>query len=150
MNEWLKLDPAVFNTSKHESVGGADIEVFLSPYDVPEAVRAVNDSENNHFIVEFKYIGGDEPVETEAPDHQVTFKIGKHSKRLYAIYIDTATLTPDKPFVLNFLLPEVSEALHKLADNPETARRSGNYTVAQEILTERMSDLFFPPSLAAI
>lgn len=130
--EWINLDPTSFNEVQQMPLEGLNVEVFLSPYDVPEAVRGIRDERSNHFVIEFKYIGGEEPVETELQG-DLAFKIGKHSKRLYKIEIADAAFGDKKSVGLSLLLPKVDTAIDTLAKNPKAMRRVGNYKAAKKI-----------------
>jgi hypothetical protein len=142
MAEWLKLDPAEFSKAEHKSLHGVDVEVYLSPYDIPEAVRGSYNKENRRFLIEFKYIGGDEPLETETDNRSgAILKIGRHSKRIYQIEIDMDS-TKEKMIGLRLILPKVDRVLNKLAKDFSSTRHMGNYEVAKEILAKRADKIF--------
>lgn len=136
MSDWVKLNPSEFNKPEHVSVNGADIEVFLSPYDMPEAFRGSFIKQEGKFEIEFKYIGGNEPLEAKkVKDGSMLLQIGRHSKRLYRILLD---IEPDKREVtLSLLLPKFNKQLETLtralgSDVPER-----NYKVTKEILAKK-------------
>ena len=142
MSNWVKLNPSEFNKSEHVVMHGADVEVFLSPYDMPEAIRGAFAKDAGKFLIEFKYIGGDEPLEEQQEKGEkgsMLLQIGRHSKRLYQILLD---LDPNKSEVtLNLLLPKVSRQLETLAKLLGSEVPVRNYEVTKEILAKKGKQL---------
>lgn len=135
MSEWLEINPAEFSKSEQVVIHGANVELFLSPYDLPEAVRGSYDGNEKKFSMEFRYIGGDEPLDTDVRG-TTTISVGRRSKRLYKIEL-AVDLTKGKSVGLRLMLPTIDEVLDKLAQDFPDARRSGNYKVAKTILEKR-------------
>lgn len=131
-DRWISLDPAQFSEAQQMSIEGLNVEVFLSPYDMPEAVRGLREEHPDKFVIEFKYIGGEEEVETETQG-DLAFKIGKHSKRLYSIEVADTAFGDKKSVGLSLMLPKLDTAIDKLAENPKAIRRIGNYKAAKEV-----------------
>lgn len=95
MSEWLELDPTKLNVGTQKEIRGVQVNVHLSPYDVPDGVRGYFDKKLNRFVIEFRYMGQEDPNESvDRIDHQrhVRAIVGRHSRRLYRIEIDTISL----------------------------------------------------------
>jgi hypothetical protein len=141
MSDWLEINPSEFSKPEQVQIRGAKVEVFLSPYDMPEAVRGSYNKEQKKFLIEFRYIGGDEPLETEVRD-DTTLSIGRRSKRIYKIELGKIELTKDKQVALRLVLPkQVDSVLTNLEGGQGAAQRSGNYRVARKIVEKRAEKL---------
>lgn len=132
MSDWLTVNPAEFNKPEQKKIHGMNVEVFVSPYDMPEAVRGTYAQESKIFTIEFRYIGGDESLEPVIQEGITAF-VGKHSKRIYKIEFPIE----NQRAVGLRLIPEV---LGRLQNHPSP--RLGNYQVAKEILSKRGEKLF--------
>lgn len=141
MSEWLEINPTEFSKPEQVQIRGAKVDVFLSPYDMPEAVRGSYDKDAKKFLIEFRYIGGDEPLETDVLEN-ATISIGKRSKRIYKIELGKIELTKEKRVGLRLILPKkVDAVLENLEQDLGSPQRSGNYQVAKRIVEKRAERL---------
>jgi hypothetical protein len=76
--------------TQHDDAG-VQVELSLSPYDLPEAVRGSFDDSLQKFIIEFKYVQGEEWTRRPAGDYAI-LRVGRNSNRLYGLEIDLAAL----------------------------------------------------------
>ena len=142
MKEWIQveLDTEKLKQAKH--LRGIVVELLVSPYDVPEAVRGFFDDEINRFAIEFKYIGGsDEPKKNNQQDKYLNFKIGENSERLYRLEIDVAALQANTVGLM-IVQKEVNEALDQLIQQSGRINRKDNYRLAKEAIVARTDQLF--------
>src|SRR5215472_12911944 len=93
MTEWIDVDVNRINREVPKDVLGVGVKLSFSPYDVPRQYRSYRDSNSKFFIIEFKYLL-DEPTctTTPQPDAPVELEIGKNSKRIYRIKLDTTKI----------------------------------------------------------
>jgi hypothetical protein len=140
MSEWLEINPKEFSKPEQVQIRGIKVDVFLSPFDMPEAVRGSYNKNTKKFLIEFRYIGGDEPLETDLLEN-TTVSIGKRSKRIYKIELEQIELENEKKVGLRLILPKVDAALESLAHVQSSAPHSGNYQIAKTILKERAEKL---------
>jgi len=92
---WLKTNLEPQDLSERLDVNGRTITVYLSPYDVPRAIRPTVDGEI--LRLEFDYPGGrDEPSRCESFG-AVTFCFGAKSGRLMKIEADGPSLDRSLP-----------------------------------------------------
>jgi hypothetical protein len=143
MNDWLSLNTDDLNVERVETIRGVEVKVFLSPYDVPEAVRGTYDKTIKRFVIEFQYIS-DEPLKRQFYDKYVDLKIGKNSRRLYAIEIDVDALKATSIEVQMGIRQEVANALDSLLHSPINAQRRGNYHLVQQAISTKQDQLFAP------
>jgi hypothetical protein len=145
MSEWLKLDPRKLNPARREQIRGVEVEVFLSPYDVPDAVRGDFDDEVRRFVIEFKYPTGGETLVSSDDDRHVRLFTGRHSGRVYRIEVDVEALEA-KAVGLRVhgpkLIEEVDEAIDRAVRKPDHKVRPVNYAIVRDIIAERSGELF--------
>ena len=67
MNTWLPVQEREFDKSNSKTHDGITIQVSLSPYDIPEAVRGFREANTPWFVIEFRYISS-EPTRTQELD----------------------------------------------------------------------------------
>jgi hypothetical protein len=91
INQWLPLDPKTLDNLQEETKKGVHVEVSLSPYDIPEALRGYYSEDKKKFIIELKYISDETLVEKKVSDHMQLLE-GKNSQRLYGFRIDAQGL----------------------------------------------------------
>lgn len=138
--EWIKVDEKQYDSPPKEiKRSGVVFEVFISPYDLPEAVRGSYDDQRKRFVIEFRYIQ-DEPKEKVVGGQFVTFEVGKHSKRLYHIEVDV-----DKLRVNTVALQLVDKAIDHLGVQlSHTQDLPPNFQVAKRVLHDNVSKLTNP------
>lgn len=141
MAEWIKTDPTVLNKPFSENVRGVQINVLLSPHDVPTGVRGYYDENISRFVIEFRYL--DEERSTKEPhDDNITLRIGQSSRRLLGIEVNVDLLRAQS-VALNMLVPEIiSNALDRLVKEKVDKRREGSYMMAKDVVQQRQGQLF--------
>jgi hypothetical protein len=90
-SRWIVLDPHLYDPTKPVIDRGVAFSVFLSPYDMPDAVRGRYDQARKRFIIDFRYIS-DEETEPKKVDTNVVVQIGRQTKRLHQIEVDIHAL----------------------------------------------------------
>lgn len=148
MDEWLNLtrrELEELNPGKTERAKGVIVHLFMSPHDVPEAVRGRYDSSRKRFVIDFRYIS-EEPTEERQRDEHLSLRIGRHSGRLHGIIIDVDALKA-KSVSLHMHTQEVAhnavrDAMRNLIAHPPTKRRAENYRVAAEVISSKRDRLF--------
>lgn len=141
MADWIDVDGPAF-----DELGETDGVVrFVSPLDVPTAVRSLYDGEAGRFVLEFAYRG------TEVPDDEVAygafrFVLGGRSQRLHRLEVDGARLRESTAALGMGGLEAVTDGLKWLgARKPEPGGRRpprvANYRALQRILDRHGGDL---------
>lgn len=139
MGEWIRVDPDEFDLRRKRRFNNVEINVLVSPYDVPERVRGAFDNSLNRFVIEFQYMG-DEPWRCEAPDPHMTLRVGRNSNRLYGIEVDVHGLRA-KSVTLNLSVPDlVNNALESQSRRSDVPRE--NYDLARQLISRRGAELF--------
>ena len=82
---WYEINFKTGDLRIRREIRGVPTEVFASPYDIPEAIRAYVLKDLDTLRVELRYPVEDEERSVVKKDAMVTYEIGKFSKRLYAL-----------------------------------------------------------------
>jgi len=145
MTGWVKLEPAQFeNVKTQKRIRGIDVDVYISPYDIPEAVRGYFDEDLDRFVIEFRYIE-DERTEQHPQSEKVTLRLGKYSQRIYAIEIDVKALKAKAVSLnLNLLEDEVEGALNAFASESPSRMRETNYALTRDVIDQEKEEIFEP------
>lgn len=135
---WIDIDDERYEDERAVEEAGVIFHVFVSPYDMPEAVMGDYDSERERFIIRFRYIE-DESLEEEVRDQYVTFYVGKHSHRLYRIEADVHGLGASS------VVLRVTRAIEQLKGRlGEGATPTENFRVATAVLKDNEEELTRP------
>lgn len=139
-SKWTALDQEEWNRPQPENLQGVDIVAFMSPYDVPKAVRSYYDEDNRNYVIEFKYIGGEETLKSAAKDEHVVLWVGRDSRRLHRIDLKAGSREPKWTLqIVPEAVPEADKAIDKLASKSQLPPRTDNYELAKKILERVLS-----------
>lgn len=147
-SEWVRVDAKdLHSSSEQRTVNGVEIEIGLSPFDIPKRVRGGFDESLDRFVVEFMYLINDEPKKEEKLDDNLTVIVGKHSDCLYEIRIDVNRLganlvslkvrknEPLRREQLELLTSEVKDRFKYFEDHPQhLSSSSAQMRVANEAM----------------
>jgi hypothetical protein len=130
--QWIPLSNAQFPI-EHRSLQGVKVDVLVSPYDVPEAVRGHFDHSKRCFTIEFKYISQEAIVE-RSQDPNVKLWVGRNSGRLYAIELDLAKFSGNSVQLRLEVAEELRNVLTHLVKQPIFPMRESNYRMAKKVV----------------
>lgn len=149
MPEWLRLKNLTASVNP-PPVQGVILDVVVSPYDVPEAVRGFKTAAGR-FRIEFRYIDGPEPASSPQilNNHVVAFE-GRHSKRLLALEVDidamgaqavglSISTSPDQ--VTQWLRERIDSALNAVVERHTKPVEKQMVETTKAALKTRESDL---------
>jgi len=117
-------------------IKGVELDVSVSPYDVPTAVHGDFDEEENQFVITFDYIGTEERTQ-RAGEEPVQMEIGRYSGRIYRIIVDVNALGAE---AVGLNLRKVNEAIEGY-ERELTSADHDNFRVARDILEEEGKEL---------
>ena len=143
MSSWVLLNATDLDMPHEiEKIGGTEVRIELSPFDIPEAVRRIYNSDKNICIIEFKYMGEPEPSEPlvvfRHENTEVSLKTGKRSKRLYRIEIKGEI---GRRVDLTVKMPDIVKAIEEALKHTDKWRERSNYQVANKILDNKKEAL---------
>jgi hypothetical protein len=153
MAKWISLDAVKLNRPRDAIIRGANVQVHVSPYDVPDAVAARYNENLKRLLVDFKCVIRDEDTQMTPHADGFTLIIGKKSGRVYRIEIDVDRLQLGRvgvqvlttaPDAARVLTSGVDRAIDSLGASAQTGPRAENYRVVKEIIAERAQELLEP------
>jgi len=132
---WLSVDPTTFDPAKMIIQKGVEFHVFVSPYDLPDAVRGHFDAKVDRFLIEFRYLSN-ERAERVRVDPHVVLDVGVRSRRLQRIEVDVNGLGAG----------QVALRIDKAIDSLPSLLRSSrvpqaNFEVARNVLRKKQPEL---------
>jgi hypothetical protein len=142
--KWLELNQIPLNEWRQEELNGVLVQVSVSPYDVPIAVRGYPDSDPGWFVIEFKYATEEELRPAEGAPH-IVLLLGKNSGRIYKIRINRKALAVEKvglELKVEKLQQEVSRAIDQALQTGATNRLSNTYDLTKKVILNNRKDLF--------
>ena len=116
---------------------------WVSPYDVPEAVRGYYCNNKKCFVIEFKYISPEDIVERKQSS-RVTLRIGKNSGRLYAIELDVQSFEAGEVLCRVEVQQALRNVLTHLVQEPVISTRKSNYKFAKDAVEQNESQILQP------
>ena len=132
---WLPVDAAAYDSDETVVRRGVEFHVFLSPYDLPEAVRGRLDPAAKRFVIEFRYLSEERATEVVV-DANVRFHVGKRSRRLQSIEVDVRGLGATQ------IALRIDQAIDSL---PSKLRAShvprANFAVAKSVFHRKQPEL---------
>lgn len=134
--------PVTFNANTKPEIrdlqDGVRVNVLVSPYDIPEAVRGYLAPDQKTFIIEFKYISSEDFLE-QVLEPGVVIAIGRNSKRLYAIKLTVKAFQTDKVRLRLGVAETLSNAMTHLIEAPISEMREKNYRLAKDVIDKNES-----------
>lgn len=146
MDSWIPVNTSEINELRVVSLHGVNVNVYLSPYDVPRGIRGYFDREADRFAIEFQYIVKEPTKKLDGKDGVVTVYVGKNSGRLYRILINVNKIKVDHVALEVRVSELVSEKISELKKKMQ--KRKENYDVAGRVIQETQEKLL--EELAAV
>lgn len=122
-----------------EQEEGVHFKLLVSPYDIPEAVRGTYNKEAGVLTIEFKYLGGTEPLKKLPIDQHVTLLVGEMSDRVQKILFNVEALGTDQ--VALTIVRATQQAIANLSRKPDLKDRRRNYRLVQEAVSSTSNEL---------
>ena len=139
--DWIRLDRDALNQPLQGRLKGVQIEVRLSPFDIPEAVRGYfANPTRGLFTIEFRYPGGPEKLNVTAAG-AVTAHVGRHSQRLHRLEVDVSQLEGGEHGLNLHLVPAIDLARQILVRSPERSGRHFNYEAVSRAVSQHVAEL---------
>jgi hypothetical protein len=139
--EWIPV--ADLRPRVERNLTGVKVDVLVSPYDVPEALRGFYSPNKQRFVIEFKYISTEDTVErSECPNVQV--RVGRNSGRLYAIELDVKSLEANSVQLRIKVAEALKNVLTHLIQQPIMPSRSSNYSMAKDAVEKLENQILQP------
>jgi hypothetical protein len=108
--QWITIDPSLFREPVQQKIGSATVTSSTSPYAVPSALATYDDRTSGQYVLEVKYIGPEEPVET-VMHNDVRVLRGKNSGRLMKVFVNH---TSQEPITVDSFVESVQNSIAKV------------------------------------
>lgn len=127
---WVQLEPGDYEKGRRKTrrTRGVEVQIIVSPYDIPTAVRGRYDEKLGRFVIEFRYID-DEPWDREEFEPHVFLRLGESSGRVAGVEVDVDALNVSE---VQLKLGAVRQALSHAKKREQ--RRWDNYDIAFDVL----------------
>ncbi|MDL1948850.1 hypothetical protein FBQ97_03440 [Acidobacteria bacterium ACD] len=140
--KWIEL---ASEGSGSERVKVKDISVILriSPYDIPDAVRGLYHQDSGRLQIELRYIG-EEPTKKVALANGAELVLGKHSGRLYGLWLPVAPPGLESNCEVNVRVERITTAAFASAEKglPHGAKlRNRNLELAKRAILGNVQHL---------
>jgi len=127
----LKFEPA--DLMLKAEIRGNSVDVMMSPYDVPEAIRGYYSESTGRFVFELKYISNEEDrLDLNGPD--VTCSVGKFSGRLYSFSIDRNSEILQLKDVPPFKWAEMAHELREIVELKTLHQSPENFRLVRKAI----------------
>lgn len=152
MSEWININFEDIELierkrKKKEVKTGIQLNLYISPYDIPDAVRGYYDKKNRKFVIEFSYIGK-EKIKDKKLNDDISLGVGINSNRIYKIYIDINYLNDSKnskpkTVKLNFIIDKLNSAIDNFSKSIESKySKLDNYNVVKGLLEKKIDKIY--------
>jgi len=139
MNTWIPVNRGTFEDGKIERFHGVEIKVFISPYDIPEAIGAGYDDKIDRFVIKFRYLS-EEPTYEQKQDDVISLKLGKRSSRICEVIIDMKKVNASE--VKLCLVEAVTNAINQFEKRNPNAGPLERFEVSKNLINENRSQIF--------
>lgn len=137
---WIQIAYRRPLTAGKNDVSAVTVGFNVAPHQVPKAVRGYLDSQRGRVVIELRY-ADDEEFRLERQDERVWLRLGKHSRRLFGLELETTGSAVPKVQLRFRAVEEIEEAVEKLIMQKPSSRERENYSFAKQAIESRKSRL---------
>jgi hypothetical protein len=135
MSQWLTVDRKRINAPLDDSQVGVDFQLFVSPYDIPVAIKGGYDESIHRFVIELQYDSAPEQLaEPEVAEH-VQFYSGRDSGRLHRIVVNVDEIGAAS-VQLQIIVNQIEHAINQLRTQRSRFPSRRNYVAAQRAISQ--------------
>ena len=143
---WIRLDQGLYCQPHQIGMTDVEVEIFISPYEIPRAVRGYRDERRGRFNIEFAYITRERTKKTKIGPPGVRTIVGRKTGRIRGFEIDVDQLGATS---VELRLSAVQEAIAALRREREVPRDADPWEwqhisslAADRILQDRREEVF--------
>ncbi|MEO6066970.1 MAG: hypothetical protein ABIQ41_03175 [Gemmatimonadales bacterium] len=134
-SHWIDLKATEFDREPGQNEAGSAFRVYVSPYDMPDAIRGRYETNPARLHIDFRYIS-EEPSTTQDLEPGVTVSYGKNSGRVHQIVIAIDALK--RPHVAMFLHGVLEQLMKK---SVEGGGPRNNFEIATRVVQAHETEL---------
>jgi len=141
--QWIPTEFSVQDLKRRINIRGNKIEVFVSPYDIPKAIRGYRDPDAGRIVIEMKYITEDEPTKTQKISDWISCAIGKASSRIYSISVvaKTAEFRAGDEIRRDASMKELVQCIDEMANAATRSASKNNPEMVKQAIISHSSEL---------
>lgn len=133
MGEWVRVSADEFAASETRNIRGVAVEVFVSPFDLPDRVRGEYDPQNRQFVVEFGYIDAPERDTRRRKEDHITVVQGRNTGRIQKILLDVDAMNAEK---VQIQIRAAAKVIEKLGREQPLRATNPHLASTQRVLSE--------------
>ena len=84
---WIPVDSTNYDKIAITE-NGTEVHTFISPYEIPEAVRGYYDHASGRFVIDFEYITGEKVKKLDVGPPEILTIVGRKTGRIRGFQID--------------------------------------------------------------
>ncbi len=143
---WMRVDTSKLNTKEVLQIKGVTVNLFVSPYDVPDMIGVRMDEDRKVFVIEFKYFF-EEPTVARQLGQYVTAHIAKQSSRVHRIEIDVEKSGVNQVQLL--IQDRAVRALDQLTQSDAADKGGDNFRMVRDIISHQLARAFADQAVAS-
>lgn len=137
---WIPVDPHDYDQPHEIGLAEVEVNVFISPFEIPRGVRGFYDQARKRFMIEFKYITREPSEVDEGGPPEIKTFLGRKTGRILGFEIDVDALNVSTVSLRLGAIDQALEAVKPRAALP----RPENSRIASRVLHDRSEELFGP------
>ena len=136
--EWIRVNPHDYDQPHEIGMAEVEVNVFISPFEIPRRVRGFYDQARQRFVIEFKYITREPTKVGHVGPPEIKTLVGRKTGRILGFEINVDALQADSVSVRLHAIDQALEAVTKRSAHP----RLENSQIARKVLHDRGEELF--------
>lgn len=135
---WIRVNPHDYDQPHEIGMGEVEVNVFISPFEIPRGVRGFYDDARKRFVIEFKYITHEPSEVDEGGPPEIRTVVGRKTGRILGFEIDVDRL---QATTVSLRLGAIDQALEAVRKH-SSLKRPENSRIASKVLHDRSEELF--------
>ena len=135
---WMRVNPHDYDEPHEIGMTEVEVNVFISPFEIPRGVRGYYDKARERFVIEFKYITREPRELTEGGPPEVRTFVGRKTGRILGFEIDVDRL---QATTVSLRLGAIDQALEAVRARSSLQRQENSW-IASKVLHDRSEELF--------
>src|SRR6476660_19109 len=140
MANWVPVNQDRFMAPRKETIGGVEVEVVRSMFDLPIALRAAYDEKDRVVVIDLRYLGEEDGTKTFKIDHDfpIELRLDAVSGRIRQIRVPVpeGVRAGARDVTLRKIVEALLKSLDKFASSHNTLVRPDNVQVARTAIQD--------------
>lgn len=142
-NAYIAIDDSKVNPPDTKEIRGVNLNVTLSPFDIPENVTSDFNEKTGRLLLRFEYSNAGEKLVCKSKQASLKVVTGKTSGRIYELDIDTSKFFSGDVSEIE-LTVSVERIEEEIAEYSSNGLRAQSVQAIGNILEQYKADLFKP------